>query len=65
MSISAPEDFDYTPGDYVFINCEEISDILNGIRLIYFVKLEEEILFYMYFQMINGQKSCMIKHLKV
>ena len=27
MSISAPEDFDYTPGDYVFINCKEISNI--------------------------------------
>ena len=27
MSISAPEDFDYTPGDYVFINCREISAI--------------------------------------
>ena len=27
MSISAPKDFDYTPGDYVFINCREISAI--------------------------------------
>lgn len=27
MSVSVPEDFQYTPGDYVYINCREISII--------------------------------------
>ena len=64
MSISAPKNFDYIPGDYVFINCQEIS-MIEWYPFNIFCKTSEGDLVLHVFSNDKWSKSCMIKHLKL